>query len=567
MAKKTNTGGAAKGSLLDMIMKFDNTVEVLSESKYSIIREYISTGNYIVNAAATGSLFGGVPTGRVFTLAGEEGSGKTYLALSICRNAQYMNYTPIYIDTEGSLEDTFVKRLGIDTGRDKNGMPKFIIKSANKVSEISTFIANLCRAELELPEEERHKIILVLDSLGNLTTDKEFDDTMDGSQKRDMTRAQEIKKMFRVNMVNLNRLQIPFIVNNHIYSSTDMYAGKSESGGCLIPTERIITSAGNKAMKDIKVGDYVLTEDGTYKSVTRLFTFEKHTIKFTFEDQTEIECSREHKFLVPQNSNYNPDDIEESKGLGLVWKEAQHIVKGDYVREIRADKKYGWLKVEETTPYEEPKIVNDITVDDIHSYVSANGVINHNSGIKYNSSVTFFLSSSKLEDKASEKIVAGQPVEAQKVGVVVSLTPKKNRFTIPHKVRFQIPYYKSPNPYVGLEQFLTWENSGIIPGKIVTDKEYAKMNDADKSQCHEMTDKNGNHCYGYCKPGGRKIVVQHLGEELPMIELWTSKVLTDEILHRVDDMTIRPIFELPNQSNNADLNELLEDSDDDTAEI
>ena len=73
MAKKTTLvkESGSRGSLFDLVGSIDNSSEILAGSHH-VIKEYVSTGNYIVNAAMTGSLFKGVPSGRVITLAGEE---------------------------------------------------------------------------------------------------------------------------------------------------------------------------------------------------------------------------------------------------------------------------------------------------------------------------------------------------------------------------------------------------------------------------------------------------------------------------------------------------------------
>ena len=87
MAKKSNiTSG--KLSIFDIVKKCDDTAEVLAESKTAIIPDYIGTGWYILNAAMTGSVFKGAPASRVVTLCGESGVGKSFLAISICREAQ-----------------------------------------------------------------------------------------------------------------------------------------------------------------------------------------------------------------------------------------------------------------------------------------------------------------------------------------------------------------------------------------------------------------------------------------------------------------------------------------------
>ena len=138
-----------------------------------------------------------------------------------------MGYTPIVLDSEGAYDSEFVRRLGADP-------KKFIIKQVNTITETSRFIANLCKKLQEQDEKygQHDKIIIVLDSLGNLTSEKERDDTLSGNQKRDMTKQQEIKAMFRVNATPIARLQIPWVVVSHVYASMNMFSpGNVVSGG------------------------------------------------------------------------------------------------------------------------------------------------------------------------------------------------------------------------------------------------------------------------------------------------------------------------------------------------
>ena len=410
MAKKTGTASASSGkgkSVFDIVSKFDKSAEVLSESKTAVINDYIDTGSYILNACITGSLFKGIPSGRCTILAGDPGTGKTYLALSVCRNAQKMGYTPIYMDSEASIDLGFVKKLNLDPDN-------FVIKQVTTISEVSTFIANTCKSCLELPENERPKIIFVLDSIGNLTSDKEYNDTVEGNGKIDLTKQRETKALFRTNATSLGKLGYPFIVCSHVYQELSLYGGKKVSGG---------------------------------------------------------------------------------------------------------------------------------------------------SGVNYNASVTLMLSTAKLDDKTSDKIAEKKVGDFVKTGVIVTAKPEKSRFTIPQKVKFQIPFFKAPNPYVGLEAYITWDNSGIMRGKLISEKDYNKLSDLEKKVCEEFTDKDGNKCYAMPNEKSRNIVVRHLGQELPAVEMFTSKVLTDEILHNLDETIIKPSFELPSNSGNDDIEEFLEEED------
>ena len=536
MAKKKGIDTGSTGdSVFDLINSIDDSAEIIAESKTAVISDYIGTGSYILNAAMTGSLFKGVPTGRVTTLAGPSGCGKSYLALSICRSAQKKGYTPVYMDSESAIDKEFVERLGCDTSN-------FIIKQVSTISEVSTFIANLCIKLKETPENSRPKIILVLDSLGNLTSTKELTDTIEANNKRDMTKQQEIKAMFRTNATPLGQLGIPFIVNSHIYQTQDLFSKQVVSGGCLTDEYKVITERGEIKISEINVGDNVLTHDGTYKPVIKTFSFDKPTIRFTFENDVSIECSRTHRFLVDETN--------------MVWKTAEELEEGDFIYSYNQG--YTELKILKKVEYTSPKPVYDICVEDNHSYVTSNKIINHNSGIQYNSSVTIMMNTAKLDDKESDKVAGDKVGEFTKTGVLVTATPAKSRFTIPQKVKFQIPFFKSPNPYVGLEAYITWENSGILRGKMLNEKEYSKLSAAEQEKCFEMTNEKGETAYAYPKDTSKKIVVKHLHSEVPLPELFTSKVLTDEILHKLDDDVIRPNFELPSQGNNDDIDEFVE---------
>lgn len=404
MAKKNSFIDKDNDSLFDLVNSIDSGAEVLADCKTAVISDYINTGSYILNAAMTGSLFKGVPCGRVTTLAGPSGCGKSYLALSICREAQKHGYTPVYLDSESAIDKDFVERLGCDS---KN----FIIKQVTKISEVSTFVANLCKKLLALPVDKRMKVILVLDSLGNLTSDKELNDIIDGNTKRDMTKQQEIKALFRTNITAIGKLGIPWIINSHVYATQDLFSKNIVSGG---------------------------------------------------------------------------------------------------------------------------------------------------SGVIYNSSLTMMLSTAKLDDKASDAAAAKKQGDFIKTGIMVTARPEKSRFTIPQKVKFQIPFFKAPNPFVGLEAYMTWENSGVIRGKMLSEKEYNKLSDTDKAKCHEMTDSDGNPAYAIPKDTSRNIVVKHLHGEVPLVDLWTPKVINEDVLKMLDDTVIRPNFELPSQDQANDLDEFIE---------
>jgi RecA/RadA recombinase len=417
MVKKVKEKGKAVSflELSDSLNKISPEGDILENSIYAKIDEWINTGSYIFNACLSGSLFGGMPNRRSMTLAGEEGTGKTYLALSICKHAQYDNdYNIIYCDTEGGIDIDFVKRLGLDTQKCRLENIGTIEKFATLAAQLNTTVKEIRDAGKEPP-----KVMVVLDSLGNLSSTKETEDTTSGSGKRDMTKQQAIRRTFRVIGNDFAKNGIPFIICNHVYAAI----------GSFFP----------------------------------------------------------------------------------------------------------------------------------HNEVSGGG------GIRYSSSIILMLTKSKLADKDSEEHVKKQGIEATKIGIVITITPLKQRFARPIKVQIHLPFYKKPNPYVGLEKFVTWDNCGVVRGKMLTEKEYKKLSDAEQKECFEFMIpveglKSGDDGTRFAQPKdtARTLVCKHLGE-VPLVDLYTSKVFTDDVLHQLDSNIIRPTFMLPSIESLEDLAEVTED--------
>ena len=220
---------------------------------------------------------------------------------------------------------------------------------------------------------------------------------------------------------------------------------------------------------------------------------------------------------------------------------------------------YKTLKLKRKTYNPDKKTVYDLTVADTANYVTANGIINHNSGIVYNASITLEMSAAKLDDKDNEKAAAAKQGSEQgtKNGVLVTVKPVKSRFCRPLKCRIQIPFYNLPNPYVGLEAFMNWENSGVVRGNLLTEKEYLKLSDSEKKKVH-IFEYNGETKYAIPKETARGIIVRHLGESVPLLEFYTPRVFTQEFLEYLNENVIHPMFNLPDQSSFDDIKEIEE---------
>jgi len=257
------------GSILDNISK---TVPIQIEKEIKE-RKFISTGVYILDASLSGKLLnGGVSTSRITGLLGESGSGKSYIAYSICKYAQKDGYSVIYIDTEESLDLEDCPKFGLDPSPDK-----FRLVRSNKVEDVNMLLTQLLD-ELKtqkLAGYEIPKIILVLDSIGQMSSNKEKSDLLAGSIKQDMTRAKSLNALFRSINTDLGYLEIPMICCNHTYLSQDLFPKEISKGGMgLVYSASVLGFLSKSKLKDGSEDDMDLGSSG----ISVLFKTQKNRL-------------------------------------------------------------------------------------------------------------------------------------------------------------------------------------------------------------------------------------------------------------------------------------------------
>ena len=215
-------------------MSFINDIIKTSGNKYaasaadgiegSDIRGFINTGSYAFNALVSGSIYGGMPDNKIIALAGESSTGKTYFALGMCR--KFLDERPdgvvLYFDTEQSVTSDMISGRGIDTKR-------LAIFPVSTVEEFRHQALQIVDNYIET--KEKKPLLMVLDSLGMLSTEKEVADTSEGKNVRDMTRAQAVKATFRVLTLKLGKAGIPLVMTNHTYDVVGSYFPTKEMGG------------------------------------------------------------------------------------------------------------------------------------------------------------------------------------------------------------------------------------------------------------------------------------------------------------------------------------------------
>ena len=190
------------------------------------VSNFIDTGSYIFNALVSGSIYGGLPSNKITALAGESSTGKTFFTLSVVRH--FLDTDPdagvIYFESESAISKAMIEDRGIDSNR-------MIIVPVTTVQEFRTQALNVLKKYKEQKEADRKPMMFVLDSLGMLSTTKEVQDSAEGKETRDMTRAQVVKAIFRVLTLELGRCNVPLIVTNHTYDVVGAYVPTKEMGG------------------------------------------------------------------------------------------------------------------------------------------------------------------------------------------------------------------------------------------------------------------------------------------------------------------------------------------------
>jgi len=267
--------------------------------------DWISTGNYALNYLISGDFNKGVPLGKVTVLAGESGAGKSYIASgNIVKNAQQQGIFVVLIDSENALDEAWLHALGVSTDEDK--LLKLSMSMIDDVAKtISTFMADY----KAMSEEERPKVIFVIDSLGMLLTPTDVDQFDKGDLKGDLGRKPKQLTALVRNTVNMiGAYNVGIIATNHTYASQDMFDpdDKISGGQGFIYASSIVI-----AMKKLKLKE---DEDGNKTSEVKGIRAACKVMKTRYAKPFEGV-----QVKIPYETGMNPYsgmvDLAEKKGL------------------------------------------------------------------------------------------------------------------------------------------------------------------------------------------------------------------------------------------------------------
>ena len=209
-------------SIMDKLKKNSKikTSEVLSESKFFTEKDMTPTDVPMVNVALSGSVEGGVAPGLT-VLAGPSKHFKTSFALLMAGAylKRHSDAVILFYDSEFGSPQSYFEQFGIDTSR-------ILHTPIANVEELKFDII----AQLEAIDRD-DKVIIVIDSIGNLASKKELEDAMNEKSVADMSRAKALKGLFRMCTPYLTMKNIPMIAVNHTYQEIGLFPKAVVGGG------------------------------------------------------------------------------------------------------------------------------------------------------------------------------------------------------------------------------------------------------------------------------------------------------------------------------------------------
>ena len=313
--------------------------------------DWISTGNYALNYLISGEFDKGVPLGKVTVFAGESGSGKSYMCSgNIARHAQEQGIYVVLIDTENALDETWLQALGVDTSEDK--LLRLSMAMVDDVAKtISTFMADY----KNLPDEEKPKVLFIIDSLGMMLTPTDVNQFESGDMKGDLGRkAKSLTALVR-NCVNMfGAYNVGMVCTNHTYASQDMFDpdDKISGGQGFVYASSIVVAMKKMKLKEDEDGNKIADVKGIRAGCKVMKTryakpFESVQVKIPYEQgmnpYSGLVDLAEKKGLLEKEGNklkFTTPDGEEVKQFRKAWERndegcldtlMQHFVKKEEV--------------------------------------------------------------------------------------------------------------------------------------------------------------------------------------------------------------------------------------------
>jgi len=209
-------------SIMDKLRKNSKLkhTAILSESRLFNEKDFTTTDVPMINVALSGSVDGGLSSGMI-VLAGPSKHFKTSFALLMASAylKKHKDAVMLFYDSEFGSPQAYFKQFDIDTAR-----------------VLHTPIVNVEELKFDLigqleGMDRKDNVIVVIDSIGNLASKKEMEDTINEKSVADMSRAKALKGLFRMTTPYLAMKNIPLLAVNHTYMEIGLFPKAIVGGG------------------------------------------------------------------------------------------------------------------------------------------------------------------------------------------------------------------------------------------------------------------------------------------------------------------------------------------------
>ena len=293
--------------------------------------DWVSTGNYALNYLISGDFTKGIPLGKVTVFAGESGAGKSYICSgNIVKEAQKQGIFVVLIDSENALDENWLQALDVDTSEDK-----LLKLNMAMIDDVAKTINDFMGEYRAMAEEDRPKVLFVIDSLGMLLTPTDVDQFQKGDLKGDMGRKPKALTALVRNCVNMfGSANVGMVCTNHTYASQDMFDpdDKISGGQGFIYASSIVVAMRKLKLKEDEDGNKVSDVMGIRAACKIMKTryakpFESVQVKIPYETGMNpysglVDMAEKAGLLVKDGNRLRfgePDSAGEIKQFRKAW--------------------------------------------------------------------------------------------------------------------------------------------------------------------------------------------------------------------------------------------------------
>jgi len=326
--------------------------------------DWISTGSYALNWLISGDFYKGVPMGKVTVFAGESGAGKSYFASgNIVKAAQAQGIFVVLVDSENALDESWLQALGVDTDESK-----LLKLSMSMIDDVAKTISTFMKDYKAMAEEERPKVLFVIDSLGMLLTPTDVDQFDKGDMKGDLGRKPKALTALVRNTVNMiGSYNVGMVCTNHTYASQDMFDpdDKISGGQGFIYASSIVVAMRKLKLKEDEAGNKVSDVRGIRAACKVMKTryakpFEGVQVKIPYETGMDpysglIDLFEKQELLVKQGNR-----LKYTTAAGEEMIEFRKQWTGEKLEVIMKDISEGKVNTEPTAEFDEESVAVDI---------------------------------------------------------------------------------------------------------------------------------------------------------------------------------------------------------------